>query len=117
MDKKSNGSDDVIKTKSMTNRTDKDIGSLQIEVVVEPLYIICIDHGQEATIIFANYSSFIFLRNVAHRRYPAPIAHLEKNSSVAICIMVPKLTSACQTAICRILGCRCRIWLTVCFNP
>lgn len=68
---------DVIKTESTINRINE-IGfrNLQIEVVVKPLYISCINNGQEATVIFANYPSFVFLRNVARRRYSAPIAQL-----------------------------------------
>lgn len=67
----------LLKTKSAINRISK-IGyrNLQIEVVVKPLYIICINNGQEATIILANYPSFVFLRNAARRRYSAPIAQL-----------------------------------------
>ena len=77
VDKKSKDSFDVIKTKSAINYISK-IGyrNLQIEVVIKPLYIICINNGQEATIILANYPSFVFLRNAARRRYSAPIAQL-----------------------------------------
>lgn len=79
MDKKSKDSFDVIKTKSTINRVNE-IGyrNLQIEVVVKPLYIICINNGQEATIILENYPGFVFLRNAARRRYSAPIAQLEE---------------------------------------
>lgn len=77
MDKKSKDSFDVIKTKSTINHVSK-IGywNLQIEVVVKSLYIIRINNCQQATVILANYPSFVIFRNAAHRRYSAPIAQL-----------------------------------------